>query len=115
MVCLSTVGESYEFAAVSVDTVTRYSPYLTEKLFCDNLFKKDLNAEQENPTDFFEDVNLKSKEDSYQHTCLPYLDVRQAALSQKTSFEVAPDVDNVTVSISNSSKWKVMDMLQLRK
>ena len=44
--------------------MTRYSPYLTEKLFCDNLFKKDLNAEQENPTDFCEDVNLKSKEDS---------------------------------------------------
>ena len=90
MVCLSTVGESYEFAAVSVDTVTRYSPYLTERLECRK-------------------IPLISVRMSI------YLDVSQAALSQKTSFEVAPDVDNVTVSISTSSKWKVMDMLQLRK
>merc|ERR1712106_1251519 len=48
--CLRTIGKSYEFALV--DALSRESPYKTEKLYCDNLFKTDLNAGKEEPSEF---------------------------------------------------------------
>ena len=62
--CVRTVGESYEFAAV--DTLSRDSPYLTQKLFCDNLFKTDSNAGLEETAEFCEDIKATVRLQSQQ-------------------------------------------------
>ena len=54
--CLRAVGSSFEFAAV--DSLSRESPYITQKLYCDNLFKKNTNIGKNKPTDFCENVHM---------------------------------------------------------
>merc|ERR1719341_2110751 len=124
--CLRTVGESFEFA--SVDTLSRDSPYLTEKLFCDNLFKKDLSAGQEKSTEFCEDINLKVRLQTEQNSAYdsllasascPTCSISSVQIvsvkndAQKTIFEGVPEVvprgamDTVTVPITNNGQYLV--------
>ena len=53
--CLEIVGESFNYA--KVDKFSRESPYVTEKLYCDNLFKKKSRATPMEP--FCENVDMQ--------------------------------------------------------
>ena len=115
--CLRTVGESYEFAAV--DTLSRDSPYRTQKLYCDNLFKKDSTAGQEKTSEFCDDINLKvrlqtDQDSAFSSTfsgcganCTTVQIVSVGSAEQKTIFEGLADVDTVTVPITSNGKYLV--------
>jgi len=118
--CLRTVGESFEFA--SVDTLNRESPYTKQKLFCDNLFKKDASAGQEKPTEFCEDVSMKLRLQTDQDTAFSSslsgcgascITVEIVAVTgpgpgtEKTIFKGSPAVDTVTVPISSNGRYIV--------
>jgi len=53
--CLELVGESFNY--VKVDKFSRESPYHTEKLFCDSLFKKESGVTPLDP--FCEDIDIQ--------------------------------------------------------
>jgi len=115
--CLRTVGESFVFAAV--DTLSRDSPYLTQKLYCDNLFKKNPSAGLDNPEEFCENVNLKVRLQTDQDgafssslagcgaECTDVQIISVGAESEKTIFDGAPDVDTVTLPITRNGRYLV--------
>ena len=115
--CLRVVGESYEFAAV--DTLSRDSPYVSQKLYCDNLFKKDSTAGEEKPSQFCEDINLKvrlqtDQESSFSSSlsgcganCLTVQIISVGKDEQKIIFEGSPDVDTVSVAITSNGQYLV--------
>jgi len=115
--CLQVAGESYEFAAV--DSLSRDSPYITEKLYCDNLFKKDSLAGQEKPTQFCDGINLKIRLQSDQTSafssslsgcganCTTVQVTSVGKDEQKTIFEGTPDVDTVSIPIASNGQYLV--------
>jgi len=115
--CLRTVGESFVFA--SVDTLTRDSPYLTQKLYCDNLFKKEPSAGVDNPEEFCENVNLKVRLQTEQDgafssslagcgaACTNVEIVFVGKESEKTIFSGPPSVDRVSLPITRNGQYRV--------
>ena len=115
--CLRTIGGSFQFAAV--DSLNRDSPFITQKLYCDNIFKKDASVGQEKPNEFCEDISLNVRLQTAQYgaffsslegcgsSCLTVQIVLVENDLEKTIFEGTPASDKVIVPISSNGQYIV--------